>query len=143
MFYILNKMIRSITNPQYHNYFRFKGFSWQKSISIFLISALLLSQIPAMFFVHIHHLPDGSHVVHSHFFPEKSNNTNDDNQHKHQSSEFLVFSGLNIIGFSIPLISSIIFYEYKEQIIDFSEITISDFLSLVFNISLRAPPFVV
>ncbi len=98
------------------------------------------------FTLHIHYLPDGRQIVHSHLFPGNVNNNGtastpqSRNNHSHTNIEFLYYSHLSLDKISLSFILFVIafylalFTIFRENLLNSLPYTFQS------TTSLRAPP---
>jgi len=109
-----------------------------KTLASILLLVSLLLIINNALFIHIHKLPDGNIIAHSHPY-NKSENLPNHNQHNHTNSEILLLLQLQtlIIVFIVGIVFYNLFNHYK-KIVYFS-----NNLKVIYysNKLSRAPPF--
>jgi hypothetical protein len=107
-------------------------FIWLMFVNLFVVN---LNQ--AMF-VHTHHLPDGTTVVHAHPFDTEKENDDRANQHQHTKIEYVLLDNFNHF---VNYHAGIQFQQSPEIVINYN--IASDWVSPeppIYHPSLRAPP---
>ncbi len=113
-----------------------------KAVLILVLSQFLLFQILVSFSIHVHELPDGRLITHSHLITQNSTGTQESkkNEHSHTELELLVlylFTSINVVVVALYLFNFCINYAKKHFRVFESR---SCFIYPQLQLSLRAPP---
>lgn len=97
------------TNSLFTKFFMFQWVNYIRLISSILIFTLVLVLVNNSFFIHIHILPDGRIIEHSH--PVKNHKDSNDLTHSHTPEEFFLLAVIyNLFNNSLPCSISFVFY---------------------------------
>lgn len=103
-----------------------------------MFANLVLVNLNQAMFVHTHHLPDGTTVVHAHPFDSEEESDDQANRHQHTKTEYVLLDNFNHF---VDYHAGMHFRQNHEITINFN-IT-SDWISpepAIYHPSLRAPP---
>jgi hypothetical protein len=103
-----------------------------------MFANLILVNINRAVFVHTHHLPDGTIVVHAHPFDTEKENDGHHDQHQHTKIEYVLLDNFNHFE---DYHADVHFQYNPEIVIDYN--IASDWVSPeppIYHPSLRAPP---
>jgi len=110
------------------------------SLFIWLMLAnLFVVNLNQAMFVHTHHLPDGTTVVHAHPFDNQKESENPAEQHQHTKIEYVLLDNFNHF---VDYLAKLQLPQISEVVLDFD--IQNDWISPeppIFHPSLRAPPF--
>lgn len=108
------------------------------AITWLLLLAFVSLLAATMAFTHIHVLPDGKIVVHSHALPVH-NGPGSKSSHSHTQAEMLVYHGFTVLSFLLFVPIILILISNTESIVLLQTLSVSS-QHPKSNITLRAPP---